>query len=69
MHVFSKVDIWINFFPALVVGFRMDNTVPEDVGSVNVCVEVLSGELGMDIALKITSNDGTAKGDLIACSI
>lgn len=51
-------------FLALSLGIRMNNTVVEAVGSVDACVEILSGELDAAITVQLFTLDGTAQGKL-----
>ena len=42
---------------------RINGSVSETVGSVNVCVAILAGELETDVTFELSTADGTAKGD------
>ena len=49
------------------IGISLNHTLPETIGSVDVCVVILSGELGPDIPLQLSSNSGSAEGDFCTC--
>ena len=57
-------------FLELTLGIRMNTTVPEAVGSVDACIEILSGDLGTEVIVQVITLDGTAEGKLTStCSL
>ena len=58
--------LFYDTFPptGLTVGFSMSSyTVSEAEGEVEVCVRVVSGQLGTDITLQLETVSGTAVGE------
>jgi hypothetical protein len=60
----DTATIFITNDDVLNVGFTADSyTVHEADGSVQVCVQILSGELGADITLQLDTHSGTAEDE------
>lgn len=62
MYTYWWVHVYL-VFPVITVG--LDNTtytVPEDGGVVQVCVEILEGELEQEAEVTLSTNDGSAAG-------
>ena len=59
------------FFPEVTIGFSQTGyVVQESVGVASVSVRLLSGQLGEEVSVRLTSSDGTTSaGACIKCII
>ena len=60
-----ETNVTINFSSAVVVGFLQDYVVTEGVNfTVDVDIQLLSGELGRDVIVRVFTDPDSARGKL-----
>ena len=68
---YLQVNVLYLFFPEVTIGFSQTGyVVQESVGVASVSVRLLSGQLGEEVSVRLTSSDGTTSaGACIKCII